>query len=73
MPWRGRRSRGRRPPTQEFIRAQNIVAIFAFTTPLNSLPSPPVHEIPDFLVRYNFVVGLFGVGLFFLVSGSLTA
>jgi len=55
--------------TQEFIRAQNIVAIFAFTTPLNSLPLPPLHEIPDFLVRYNFAVGLFGVGLFFLVSG----
>lgn len=55
--------------TQDFINAQDLAAKLSFTTPIKSLPLPPLREVPQFLARYNISPGIFGVGLFFLISG----
>ena len=54
--------------TQDFIHAQDLAAKLAFTTPIKSLPTPPFQEVPQYLARYNISPGIFGVGLFFLIS-----
>lgn len=55
--------------TQDFINAPATVALFAFVTPVDALPSPPLHQISDFLLRFDISAGIFAVGLFFLISG----
>ncbi|MGI8809117.1 MAG: acyltransferase family protein [Acidimicrobiales bacterium] len=55
--------------TQDWINAQDLAAKLSFTTPIKSLPVAPLHEIPQQLARYHISPGIFGVGLFFLISG----
>ncbi len=55
--------------TQDFINAPPTVALFAFVKPVDALPRPPLHQISDFLLRFDISAGIFAVGLFFLISG----
>lgn len=55
--------------TQDFIIVQDLASKLSFTTPIKSLPVAPFHELPVFAARHDISLGIFGVGLFFLISG----